>query len=98
MSKSRLGVGFIGAGAVTQAIHLPTLGRLTLDFEVRQVFDVAADVASSVAARVGASRDDVAGAAAGRRDRRGRGRLQPAPSACEPGDRGLPGGQAGRAV
>jgi myo-inositol 2-dehydrogenase / D-chiro-inositol 1-dehydrogenase len=55
VSTSRLGVGFIGAGAVTQAIHLPTLARLTADFEVRQIFDVAADVASSVAARVGAS-------------------------------------------
>lgn len=55
MSESRLGVGFLGAGSVTQAIHLPTLARLTDHFEVRQVFDVAADVATSVAARVGAS-------------------------------------------
>ena len=40
MSQPRLGVGFIGAGAVTQAIHLPTLARLTAEFEIRQVFDV----------------------------------------------------------
>ena len=54
MSKQKLGVGFIGAGAVTQAIHLPTLARQIDLFEVRQVYDVVADVATSVAARVGA--------------------------------------------
>ena len=49
-----LGVGLVGAGAVTQAIHLPTLARLGDQFEVRQVYDVAPEVAERVAARVGA--------------------------------------------
>ena len=53
MSDRPLGVGFIGAGAVTQAIHLPTLARLTDQFQVQQIFDVATEVAASVAARVG---------------------------------------------
>ncbi len=52
--SSRLGVGFLGAGPVTQAIHLPTLSRLTELFTVAHVMDVDADVASAVAARVGA--------------------------------------------
>jgi len=49
-----LGVGFLGAGPVTQAIHLPALARLQDILEVRHVMDVDAAVASSVAARVGA--------------------------------------------
>ncbi len=53
MSGGPLGVGFIGAGAVTQAIHLPTLARLTDQFRVQQIFDVVSEVATSVAARVG---------------------------------------------
>lgn len=55
MPQSTLGVGFIGAGAVTQAIHLPTLARLTEQFQVRQVFDVVPEVAARVADRVGAA-------------------------------------------
>lgn len=51
---TKLGVGFIGAGPVTQAIHLPTLARLGDLFEVRHVYDVVDHVAASVAARVGA--------------------------------------------
>jgi myo-inositol 2-dehydrogenase / D-chiro-inositol 1-dehydrogenase len=51
---NKLGVGFIGAGSVTQAIHLPTLARLIDLFQVRQVYDVVADVAALVAQRVGA--------------------------------------------
>ena len=51
---NKLGVGFIGAGSVTQAIHLPTLARLIDLFHVRQVYDVDADVAARVARRVGA--------------------------------------------
>lgn len=50
-----IGVGIIGAGPVVQAIHLPTLARLRDLFTVRHVMDVSADVASSVAGRVGAS-------------------------------------------
>ncbi len=49
-----LGVGFIGAGAVTQAIHLPALSRLPDLFVVRVVMDSRESVAASVAARVGA--------------------------------------------
>lgn len=49
-----LRVGFLGAGPVTQAIHLPTLARLGGLLEVVHVTDVDAEVARSVAARVGA--------------------------------------------
>lgn len=53
-AAKRLGVGIIGAGPVTQAIHLPTLARVPELFSVTCVMDVSADVAESVAARVGA--------------------------------------------
>ena len=49
-----LGVGILGAGPVTQAIHLPTLARLADRFRVVTVMDVDAQVAASVAARAGA--------------------------------------------
>lgn len=49
-----LGVGIIGAGPVTQAIHLPALARLPDLFTVRTVMDVNPSTAASVAARVGA--------------------------------------------
>lgn len=48
------GVGFIGAGPVTQAIHLPTLATLTDRLQVRHIMDVDRAVASDVADRVGA--------------------------------------------
>ncbi len=51
---STLGVGFLGAGPVTQAIHLPTLARLGDDFRVTHVSDIDLDVARFVADRVGA--------------------------------------------
>ena len=54
MAQPKLGVGFLGAGPVTQAIHLPALARLRQDFEVTHVNDINAEVAASVAARVGA--------------------------------------------
>lgn len=54
MSTSTRGVGIIGAGPVTQAIHLPTLSRLDDVFHVAHVMDVDPAVAASVAARVGA--------------------------------------------
>ncbi len=54
MNAQPLGVGFLGAGPVTQAIHLPTLARLTDLFTVTHVMDIADDIARSVAARVGA--------------------------------------------
>ncbi|WP_426561307.1 Gfo/Idh/MocA family protein [Angustibacter sp. McL0619] len=49
-----LGVGILGAGPVTQAIHLPTLARQADRFRVVSVMDVDASVAESVAARAGA--------------------------------------------
>lgn len=52
---SPLGVGIIGAGPVTQAIHLPALARLHGVLEVRHVMDVDPAVAAAVARRVGAN-------------------------------------------
>ena len=49
-----LGVGLIGAGPVTQAVHLPTLATLTDRLQIRHVMDVDAEVAAAVAERVGA--------------------------------------------
>ena len=49
-----LGVGFVGAGPVTQAIHLPTLATLADRFSVVHVMDVDEHVACEVAARAGA--------------------------------------------
>jgi myo-inositol 2-dehydrogenase / D-chiro-inositol 1-dehydrogenase len=49
------GVGILGAGPVTQAIHLPTLARLGDVFHVARIMDVDAAVAESVAGRVGAA-------------------------------------------
>ena len=49
-----LGVGFAGAGPVTQAIHLPTLAHLPDLFTPACVMDVNADLAASVAASAGA--------------------------------------------
>jgi predicted dehydrogenase len=49
-----LGVGILGAGPVTQAIHLPSLARLGNILEVRHIMDVDRSVAEAVAGRVGA--------------------------------------------
>jgi myo-inositol 2-dehydrogenase / D-chiro-inositol 1-dehydrogenase len=49
-----LGVGILGAGPVTQAIHLPTLARLPDRYRVVAVMDVAEEVVADVAARAGA--------------------------------------------
>ena len=54
-TAGRLRVGILGAGPVTQAIHLPTLARLSDDFEVRVVMDVDAATAETVARRAGAA-------------------------------------------
>ncbi|WP_427885517.1 Gfo/Idh/MocA family protein [Kribbella sp. GL6] len=51
--QSTLGVGFLGAGPVTQAIHLPAMARLTDHFTVRHVNDVDAAVAQGVAGNAG---------------------------------------------
>ena len=53
-STPAIGVGFVGAGAVTQAVHLPSLARFTDTFTVTHVTDVDADAAAAVASRVGA--------------------------------------------
>jgi myo-inositol 2-dehydrogenase/D-chiro-inositol 1-dehydrogenase len=44
-----LGVGFIGAGPVVQAIHLPTLARLQERFSVVHVMDIDLELAERVA-------------------------------------------------
>jgi myo-inositol 2-dehydrogenase / D-chiro-inositol 1-dehydrogenase len=54
MPNAMLGVGFVGAGPVTQAIHLPTLARLSEAFEVVHITDIDPEIAASIAARVGA--------------------------------------------
>lgn len=53
--QSTIGVGFLGAGPVTQAIHLPTLARLGHELTVRHVSDVDAAVAEAVATRAAAA-------------------------------------------
>jgi myo-inositol 2-dehydrogenase / D-chiro-inositol 1-dehydrogenase len=53
--QSSIGVGFLGAGPVTQAIHLPTLARLGAAFTVRHVTDIDVAVAAAVAGRAGAA-------------------------------------------
>jgi predicted dehydrogenase len=50
-----LGVGFLGAGLVTQAIHLPVLAGLSDRFRVATVMDIDESVARQVAARCGAT-------------------------------------------
>jgi myo-inositol 2-dehydrogenase/D-chiro-inositol 1-dehydrogenase len=49
----RLGVGILGAGPVTQAIHLPTLARLGDRFRLVSVMDIDRNLAESVARRAG---------------------------------------------
>jgi myo-inositol 2-dehydrogenase / D-chiro-inositol 1-dehydrogenase len=48
-----IGVGFLGGGPVTQAIHLPILATMPKQFRVVRVMDVNGDVARAVAARCG---------------------------------------------
>ena len=93
-----LGVGILGSGPVTQAIHLPALARLTDLFTVRAVMDVseatAAEVAARVSARATTSVDDLLRG----RHRGGRRSMQPAPVPRRTGHRRLPGGKTSRAV
>ena len=93
MSHS-LGVGFLGAGLVTQAIHLPVLASHPDRFHVVSVMDIDEGVAEQVAARCGASfTTDVDAVVRGSQRRRGRCmRSQRGPR--RPGDRGLSGRQA----
>jgi len=55
---SVLGVGLLGAGPVTQAIHLPSLAGLTDTFRIASVMDVDMALARSVAERAGARATD----------------------------------------
>src|SRR4051812_31119187 len=55
MTLSTLGVGILGCGPVTQAIHLPTIARFPDTFHVARVMDVDPEVAEAVAGRAGAS-------------------------------------------
>lgn len=50
-----VGVGFVGAGPVVQAIHLPTLARLPELFRPVHVMDIDETLAARVAAGVGAA-------------------------------------------
>lgn len=63
VSTTTTGVGIIGAGPVSQAIHLPTLARLTDRFHIAAVMDIDTEVAESVArradARVASGIDDL---------------------------------------
>ncbi len=53
--KEAIGIGFLGAGPVTQAIHLPALALLGDDlFRTVRVMDINSDVANEVADRCGA--------------------------------------------
>jgi len=49
-----LGVGLLGCGPVTQAIHVPTLATLPDRLRIAHVMDVDAEVAAAVGERVGA--------------------------------------------
>jgi myo-inositol 2-dehydrogenase/D-chiro-inositol 1-dehydrogenase len=53
-SPAVLGVGMLGAGPVTQAIHLPTIATMADRLRVVHVMDVDEDVARAVAGRVDA--------------------------------------------
>ncbi|WP_394552801.1 Gfo/Idh/MocA family protein [Agromyces sp. MMS24-JH15] len=52
--STTIGVGFAGAGPVTQAIHLPTIARLGGRFRPAHVMDADGGIASSVAEPSGA--------------------------------------------
>lgn len=54
MDKLRLGIGFVGAGPVVQAIHLPTVARLSSRLWVTHVMDPNVELARQVAEPLGA--------------------------------------------
>ena len=58
--RQTLGVGILGAGPVTQAIHLPTLANLSDRFHVVSIMDIDADVADRVARRCDATSTTIA--------------------------------------
>jgi myo-inositol 2-dehydrogenase/D-chiro-inositol 1-dehydrogenase len=55
MTVSTLGVGILGCGPVTQAIHVPTIARFADTFHVARVMDVDAEIAEAVADRAGSA-------------------------------------------
>jgi predicted dehydrogenase len=55
MTVPTIGVGILGCGPVTQAIHLPTLDRFSETFHVARVMDVDPDVAKAVAGHAGSA-------------------------------------------
>lgn len=57
-----IGVGFLGGGPVTQAIHLPVLAGMAGQFHVARVMDVNPSVADAVARRCGAKASTTADA------------------------------------
>ena len=87
-----LGVGVIGAGPVTHAIHLPALSTLSDRLRVVHILDVDEAIAAAVAYRTGAQVHDRPPGAARRPGRRCSGDLQPAPV---PRRAGGDGGQCG---
>lgn len=60
--SQRLNVGIIGAGPVTQAIHIPTLAALRDEFCIAHIADVDIELARRVAAGSGARASDSAAA------------------------------------
>lgn len=54
MNGAILGVGIVGSGPVTQAIHLPTLARLATSLRVTHIMDVNPVIAEFVAEGAGA--------------------------------------------
>ncbi|MFD1713787.1 Gfo/Idh/MocA family protein [Amnibacterium flavum] len=52
MADSTIGVGILGCGPVTQAIHIPTIDRIRDSVQVVNVMDVNAQVAEAIASRV----------------------------------------------
>jgi predicted dehydrogenase len=50
-----IGVGFLGAGPATQAIHIPALATLGDRFHIVKVMDIDASLAHTVAKRTGAT-------------------------------------------
>lgn len=50
--RQTVGIGIIGAGQVTQSIHLPAIATVNDRCEIRWIMDIHADVAKNVAGRV----------------------------------------------
>lgn len=53
-TDERIGVGFVGAGAVVKTIHVPILGQMAQEFRIEAVWDINTSAAESLAQQVGA--------------------------------------------